>query len=154
MGLDTVEYVFHVEDLFGVRLPDAELREARTPRDLARVIQRSLPYKPSRPGCLSQRAFYRLRNAILEMHPELTRAEIRPDVEFHSRGWLGLRRETLGSLADRIVAEQPSTLRGPDEGWTDAQIVEILLRVVEQDQGLEPHRHNGDSEFVRDMRMD
>ena len=34
MGLDIVEYVLAVEDLFEVRLPDAELRDAGTPREI------------------------------------------------------------------------------------------------------------------------
>jgi hypothetical protein len=45
-------------------------------------------------------------------------------------------------------------LRDPDEGWAESQIAEILLRVVEREQALEPYRFDADSEFVRDMRMD
>ena len=187
MGLDIVEYVLVVEDLFEARLPDAELRHVRTPRDLAWVIQRALPpERRTRAGCLSQRAFYRLRNALLEIHPDLKRQELKPSAKCHSlntsagqpirwqavgekldirltnrfsapgrvSSWLGLKAENLGALAERVVAERPSALREPDEGWTDEQIVEILLRVVEREQGLESHRHDGNSEFVRDMRMD
>ena len=187
MGLDIVAYVLAVEDLFEVRLPDAELRHAGTPRDLAGVIQRALPHdRPTRPGCLSQRAFYQLRKALLEIHPDLKRQELKPSTECHSLNistdqpirwravgeklnirlkdgvsapgrvsrWLGLKAEKLGELTDQVVAERPWTLRKPDEGWTDGQIVEILLRVVEREQGLESRRYNGDSEFIRDMRMD
>ena len=186
MGLDIVEYVLRVEDLFDVTLPESELREVRTPRDLARVVQRSLPTRALRSGCLSQRAFYRLRKALLEVHPNLPRAELRPSTECYSlrtggdetihwggvatkvgiricdrfaapsrvRDWLGFTPETLGSLAERVVAERPSTLVNANEGWTDSQIIEILLRVVEHDQGLEPHRHRADSKFVDDMGID
>ena len=118
MGLDIVEYVMTVEELFEVRLPDAELRAVRTPRELARVVRRQLPKS-------------RVRDR-----------------------WLQLRPSTLGSLAERVVAEHPATLRKSDEGWAESQIAEILLRVVEREQGLEPHRFDIDSEFVHDMGMD
>lgn len=182
MGLDIVEYVMTVEDLFDVRLPEAELRAVRTPRDLARVVQRRLPQdRRVRAGCLSQRAFYRVRNAVLETHPDLERKPLTPatvsdslktregqplrwravgkrlgfplEDTFSSR-WLQLGPNTLGTLAERVVAERPATLRNSDEGWADSQIAEILLRVVEREQGLEPHRFNADSAFVHDMGMD
>jgi hypothetical protein len=182
MGLDIVEYVMTVEDLFDVRLPDAELRAVRTPRQLARVVQRQLPQdRLVRVGCLSQRAFYRVRTAVLETHPDLERRSLRPATvsyslktrdgqqlrwpavgerlgfplkdTFSSR-WLQLGPSTLGTLAERVVAERPATLRNSDEGWVESQIAEILLRVVEREQGLEPQRFDIDSEFVHDMGMD
>jgi hypothetical protein len=182
MGLDIVEYVMTVEDLFHVRLPDAELRAVRTPRELARVVQRQLPQGSRvRAGCLSQRAFYRVRNAVLEIHPDLERGSLTPTTvsyslktrdgqplrwravgerlgfplkDTFSKRWLQFGPNTLGTLAERVVAERPAMLRDPDEGWAESQIAEILLRVVEREQALEPYRFDADSEFVRDMRMD
>jgi len=181
MGLDIVEYVMTVEELFEVRLPDAELRAVRTPRELARVVHRQLPKSRVRAGCFSQRAFYRVRTAVLETHPDLERKSLTPATvssslktrdgqplrwravgeqlgfalkDTFSNRWLQLRPSTLGSLAERVVAEHPATLRKSDEGWAESQIAEILLRVVEREQGLEPHRFDIDSEFVHDMGMD
>ena len=84
MGLDIVEYVTAVEEFFDVRMPDAELREVRTPRDLAEVVQRQLPSKPTSYGCLSQRAFYRVRRAVVDAEPNLERRALRPDTPCHS----------------------------------------------------------------------
>src|SRR5262245_24979331 len=64
MGLDIVEYVMAVEDAFEVALPHNRLETVRTPRDFAALVAEFIPAADSGP-CLSQRAFYRLRWALL-----------------------------------------------------------------------------------------
>lgn len=180
MGLDLVEYVEAVEEFFDVRLPDTELRDARTPRDLAKVVKRHIATKPERAGCLGQRSFYRVRNALLEVSPELKRHDLRPATRCYTVAaswpevgktlklkvkdqfdppsrlskWLKLEPATLATLADRLVVERANDLKDPDEGWSDGQLGEILLRLVEREQGLEPHFFTGDSKYVQDMQMD
>jgi hypothetical protein len=68
--------------------------------------------------------------------------------------WLGLRPATLATLADELVVERADSLKRPEEAWSNGQIIENLLSLIEREQGLDPHHFNADSEFVEDMRMD
>jgi len=77
MGLDIVEYIFAVEDAFEIALPDDRLPTVRSPRDLAALIAELVPAAESGP-CLSQRAFYRLRRAVVNQ-AGLPRRAIRPE---------------------------------------------------------------------------
>jgi hypothetical protein len=180
LGLDLVEYVQAVEEFFEVRLPDAELREARTPRDLAKIVKHHLPAKPERAGCLGQRSFYLVRNALLEANPGLKRRELRAHTPCHTVAaewsevgeklklkikdhfypparlskWLRLEPPTLATLSDRLIVERANDLKNTDESWSDGQLIEILLRLVEREQGLDPHYFNSDSKYVQDMQMD
>jgi len=147
MGLDTVEYVLAVEDLFQVR----RLRNALLEKHPA------LNRQALRPGT----ACYSLEitsNTELNWRAVGENPNIKLKGSFSEPGcfstWFGAKPVTLGELAERVVVEQPATLRNRDEGWTNEQLVEILLRLVEREQGLEPHRHHANSEFVREMRMD
>jgi hypothetical protein len=76
MGLDTVELVMDIEGSFGVRFPDADAERMRTGRDVVRWLEQRLPMGEG--PCLTQRAFYRLRRAIL-MRAPASSAPIRPD---------------------------------------------------------------------------
>lgn len=75
MGLDIVEYVMAVEDAFEIRLPDDRLSAVRSPRDFAALVADFVPPADAGP-CLSQRAFYRLRRAMMN-RTDLPRRAIR-----------------------------------------------------------------------------
>jgi acyl carrier protein len=69
MGLDTVELVIEVEEMFGIAIPDADAESIATVGALHRYIVAKLGLDASpRPGsrCPSQAAFHRLRRALVE----------------------------------------------------------------------------------------
>jgi acyl carrier protein len=74
MGLDTVELVMRIEEEFSIDLPDAELENVRTVGDLYQVVLDKLETTPS---CLSSKAFYRVRRALVECL-NLSRRVVRP----------------------------------------------------------------------------
>ena len=74
MGLDSVELVLRIEDEFGVSISDDEASVFRTVGDVYRLLLAKLDASPS---CLSSRAFYNTRRAIVESL-KLPRRSIRP----------------------------------------------------------------------------
>jgi acyl carrier protein len=74
MGLDAVELVLRVEDEFAISILDDEASTVRTVGDLYRLVLCKLDASPS---CLSSKAFYRTRRAIIETL-QLPRRSIRP----------------------------------------------------------------------------
>ncbi|MBN2314118.1 MAG: hypothetical protein JXM79_09325 [Sedimentisphaerales bacterium] len=80
MGLDSVELVMEFEETFGVELKDQEVVNIYTPRMVGDLIYSKL--KATEEGvCQSQRAFYMLRKAFLEMFA-VERKSITPDMRF------------------------------------------------------------------------
>jgi hypothetical protein len=79
MGLDTVEFAMGVEQAIGIPIPDDVAATIRTPRHLIEYLHSQLPHsRESR--CLSQRAFYRLRQAVAKrLGPRA--AKLRPGTE-------------------------------------------------------------------------
>jgi hypothetical protein len=79
MGLDIIEFVLGLEEAFGLRIPDAVAVNITTPRILIDYLHGQLaPSSESR--CLSQRAFYRIRQGLVN-RVGLPRASLRPDSE-------------------------------------------------------------------------
>ncbi|MBI4583884.1 MAG: acyl carrier protein [Planctomycetes bacterium] len=60
---DLIIFIMTVEETFGIYFPDADAEKIRTPRDLKRYLESRLYQGPGSP-CLSQRCFYRLRQAL------------------------------------------------------------------------------------------
>ncbi len=60
MGLDFVEMVMAIEAGFGVDIPNDAANRMRTPRDIVTFLEEALPAGVAS-SCLTQRAFYRLR---------------------------------------------------------------------------------------------
>jgi hypothetical protein len=63
MGLDLVEFTMEIEEAFDFRFPDEDTLGITTPRRLIDYLGQHLPAATD-PVCLSQRAFYRLRQAL------------------------------------------------------------------------------------------
>ncbi len=74
MGLDTVEIVLRIEETFSVDLPDDELGSVRTVGDLYALLLRKLD---GGYACLSSRAFYRVRKAMVHVLG-IKRCSVRP----------------------------------------------------------------------------
>jgi acyl carrier protein len=73
MGLDIVEYVLAVEDAFEIALDDADLSRIRTVGEFHQLVLKEIRWKQPhgragstpRTVCVSSRAFYRLRQALI-----------------------------------------------------------------------------------------
>ena len=63
MGLDAVELVMRTEDEFSITLSDEEAAAAVTVGDLYRTVLAKLDVTP---GCLTSKAFYNTRRAIVD----------------------------------------------------------------------------------------
>ena len=77
LGLDLVELVIATEAAFGVAIPDAVAAELDTPRKVIDYLQSRLATSDT-PDCLSQRAFYRIRGAVMQRF-ERSRDSLAPD---------------------------------------------------------------------------
>ena len=62
MGLDAVEIVMRTEDEFSISISDDEAGAAATVGDLYRVVLAKLDVTP---GCLTSKAFYTTRRALV-----------------------------------------------------------------------------------------
>jgi hypothetical protein len=76
MGLDSVEIVMRIEEEFSIDLPDAELGSVRTVGDLYQIVLSKLDTISSA-DCLTSKAFYRTRRALVDSLG-LSRRSIRP----------------------------------------------------------------------------
>ena len=77
MGLDGVELVMAIEAGFGVTIPNEAAERLATPRDVVAYLEGALP-AGGHGVCLSQRAFYRLRDRCAH-HLRLSARAWRPD---------------------------------------------------------------------------
>ena len=84
--LDDVELIEDVEEAFGFRLSDDELRRCRTVGDLFKLVERRLPESLGA-SCATAMCFYRLRRAL--QHRVAT--ELRPKTAIGELGSLSVR---------------------------------------------------------------
>lgn len=132
---------------------------------------------PGPAGCLSQRAFYRVRRA-LQTAFAVSRGQVRPDTPLSALlpagkrrerwqllqahlgvnafprmffGWQSFPRRTVGQLANSLAAGQPSSFRGPVRPWTRAQVRSLVRLLIVEQLGIKNFRD--DDEFVRDLRV-
>jgi acyl carrier protein len=80
MGLDGVELVMRIEEEFSIVLSDEEAASARTVGDLYELILSKIK---TTPDCLSSKAFYRARKALVESLGA-PRRSIRPATDLES----------------------------------------------------------------------
>jgi hypothetical protein len=89
MGLDGVEIVMEIEEVFGITITRAEGRELRTPRLLSEFVASKVQALPDE-FCLTQQTFYRLRRAFQTTMPALAsdiRLQTRLDQVVHQDQW-------------------------------------------------------------------
>jgi hypothetical protein len=79
MGLDIVEFVIAVEESFEVAIPDHIAQTMTTPRHVIDYIHSQLPHS-NEGHCLTQRAFYRLRQTM-EQELGAVQPRLRPTTE-------------------------------------------------------------------------
>jgi len=110
MGLDAVEIVMEVEEAFDIRIEDAEAVKVSTPRDLIELVMGKVA-RSDAAGCLTQRAFNRLRAALLRQLP-LKRQDIAPQIRMAELAPRTNRKLLLERLAAEIgTPPMPSLVR-------------------------------------------
>jgi hypothetical protein len=77
MGLDSVELILRTEEEFSIVISDDEAAEVRTVGDFYKLVLSKLEVTP---GCLSSKAFYQTRRALVECLG-ISRRSIRPATE-------------------------------------------------------------------------
>jgi acyl carrier protein len=76
MGLDGVEIVMAVEDAFDIAIDDDDAAKALTPGQLIELVMGKVG-RTDRAACLTQRAFHRLRVALIR-HASARRERVKP----------------------------------------------------------------------------
>ena len=177
MGLDSVELVLAWEESFEISLSDAEAEAMFTTRQVTDIIfQKVKSDLPEDEGCLSMRAFFRLRKAFEEegvarcsvtpeakvatLLPSRRRRDLLSAIEVRA-GLKPLRRLpfslqfTFGRVRDIItdaVIEQHACLRLVGHGWSRAQVREVVRAVMFTQLPL--RRFSDNSEIVKDLGVD
>jgi len=177
MGLDAVELVLAWEETFGVPISDAEAERMFTTRQVAeRIFEKVRSPGPEDRGCLSMRAFFRLRKAfeaegvlrgdvradakVTSLLPSRQRRDILSAVCEHA-GFRPLKRLpfglqfTFGRVRDIVidtVIGQHDVLRRQDLGWSLVQVREVVRAVMYAQLAL--RRFSDDAEFIKDLKID
>jgi acyl carrier protein len=125
MGLDSVELVMAVEEKFAIELADEEVQDALTPRMLYEVVEKKLRTVPA-DICLSQRAFYLLRQAFRKDF-SIARSAFRPGTLLESLVPLRDRIDRWEQLKQHVGALTWPKLKLPK--YFSALIVALLLGV-------------------------
>jgi acyl carrier protein len=103
VGMDSVEIVLRTEDEFSITLTDDEAGAVRTVDDLYKLVLSKLDLTPS---CLSSKAFYRTRQALVASM-QVARRSIRPSSDLESLVPESTRRQKWQEIADHIHLEFP-----------------------------------------------
>jgi len=114
MGLDIVEYIMAVEEAFELALPHDRLGVVRSPRDLADLVAEFVAGAESGP-CLSQRAFYQLRRAMLN-RTDVPRRAIRPEAVLEDLLPTATASEFWVAICADLELPRPLELRGRRDG--------------------------------------
>lgn len=125
MGLQGVELVMDLEEAFGIELKDDEVVESLTPRMIGDVIFTKLKATDEH-ICQSQRAFYILRKAFLNMF-NLERKSIKPDTRFRDFIGRSQEKEIWGQLRVAIAARSWPGLARPL--WMSRLLIGVTLAI-------------------------
>ncbi len=174
MGLDAVEIVMGWERSFGINISNGEAEKIRTPKHSIDLIATKLRVSFSAaPTCLSARAFYHLRRAIVSSSAvsrkkivpvarirELFLAETKKVWEtvrlasgfddLSSPGWFS-QHNTIADFSKWIVLHHAHQLKQPDEPWSYHEIRSVVRAVVTDVTGTE--NFGDDADFIRDLRI-
>jgi hypothetical protein len=177
MGLDSIELVLAWEEAFGISISDEEACRMFTPRQAIEYIYQKVKSDlPEDDGCLSMRAFFRLRK---EFQKEgIPRREIKPDTKISALLPSRKRRDVFGAILERAglrplkqlpfglqftfgrikdavadaVIRQHASLRLPGHGWSKAQVREVVRAITCVQQGI--GKFSDDAGFVKDLGID
>lgn len=168
MGLDSVEFIWDVEQTFGIVIPNEVAERMWTPRDVVAFVT-SRVETVSEPRCLTQELFYRLRRGFREQVPALgldvhggldrpladvldrarwpqvwaaVRASVGEADWPESIAWPGLLRDgprTMRELVWHIVWTLP---KPPESGgrWTRSRIEGEVRRLIAEIRGEKNYR--------------
>jgi hypothetical protein len=177
MGLDSLELILACEESFGISISDAEAQTILTTRQLIELIfEKVRSDRPEDSGCLSMRAFFRLRKAFED--EGVLRRDVRPDAEvaallpsrrkrdilcavIERAGFHPLKRLPFGlqftfgrvrNIVTDAVISQHEALRLPGYGWSLAQVREVVRAIMFTQLAL--RRFSDDAEFVKDLGVD
>ncbi len=177
MGLDSLELVLAWEESFGIEISDAEAETLFTSLQIAKYIFEKVRSRgPEDSGCLSMRAFFRLRKAFEA--EGVSRALVRPDAEVTSLVPSRQRRDILSAVCERAgfrplkrfpfglqftfghvrdlvidtVIRQPDALRRQGHGWSFLQVREVVRAVILAQLAL--RRFSDDAHFIKELGID
>jgi len=177
MGLDSVELVLAWEDSFGISISDAEAEKMFTIRRVVEgIFSKIRSDLPEDCGCLSMRAFFRLRKAF--QAEGVPREDVRPEAKVKSflpdrqrrdilsavcehAGLRPLKRLpfglqfTFGRVRDIVmdaVVGQHDALRREGHAWSLLQVREVVRAVMYAQLAL--RRFSDDAEFIKDLKID
>ena len=177
MGLDSVELILGWEESFGISISDAAARDMRTTNDaIAYIYQKLKDERPEDCGCLSLRAFYRLRGAFRKMGnaegpiaPDTKVSRLLPGKDrrdrlremLHQIGFpppdrlpFGLQYTSVsvGELVLDAVVKNHGRLRKPGCGWSKQQVREVARAVMAAQLNLRKFSDN--ARIVKDLGVD
>ncbi len=98
MGLDSVELLMRIEEEFSIDLPDEDVSKVHTVGELYEFVLSKLK---TTPDCLSSKAFYRTRRALVDALG-LPRRSIRPSTDLEPLFPTAHRKQLWSSVADAI----------------------------------------------------
>lgn len=168
MGLDGVELIMAYEEAFGVQFTNADAIRMRTPRDVIELVASRVPLT-TESACLEQRAFYRVRAALLELSP-VKRREVRPSTPLAhvfplmSADQIGRRLSerlapvevdrftTVGDLASWVATHALHVVKRNDGPWSRREIEDTVKQVTLAQLGDVPYGE--DRLFVEDLGVD
>ncbi len=178
MGLDSVEFLFAIEDAFGISISDADAESLKTPRILVDYVAARLP-RADGSVCAEQRAFYRLRRAVTRAYG-IQPKRIRPDTSwdtllpprYPSRAWrqiqkavgavdwpryrtIGLKTSeatSVGTTARYLATVAPASLKHDGEGWSRLEIEKAVRGLIAEELAITDFEW--DDSFARDLGLD
>lgn len=179
MGLDGVEFVMALEEAFQIAIPDEVAEHLPTPGDVVRYVRSRVGGDGNAPGCLDQRAFYRLRRAAVQVF-DVPRAAVTPSTlwqgllsPFQARHdwqllhqaaaipyWPGLTLfgrvpkaiASVGDTARHLAAHTPAVFMWAGETWTQAAVEGVVTRLMRDQLGITEFKW--ESQFGRDLKVD
>ena len=179
LGLDSVEFLMAIEDAFGITIPNTDAEQLATPRLLADYLEGRLGGHNASVACRTQRAFYRVRSAVVRAHrvprevlqPSTPWADVLPRRGFRNEwrrmkhvvgvpAWPGTSlfgrspasAGTLGDTARFLATNAPAALMRPDEDWSRPEIERLIKELLETDLGIRSFSWN--ASFAQDLRVD
>lgn len=111
MGMDLVEIIVRSEDAFGITIPDADATRITTPRELANFVSTKISLS-NKPSCLSQQAFYFLRERF-QQHLLFSRREFQPNTPLENLIPKKNRQLTWATLQTEVGADVLPDLARP-----------------------------------------
>jgi hypothetical protein len=181
MGLDSVMLIMDWEKAFGVSFTQEEIAELSTPRHFMDLIAAKLGVADEpRGACLTQRAFHRLRSAIMH-YAGVRRESVRPATPLKEliqtnrrRVWNALREgcgiqslpglsrfslragwsspRTVGEMAEWVVDHAAQELKRPNEPWTYSEVQAVVRSVLRESTRVD--RFDDDDDIVLDLGID